>query len=244
MAKPKIFVGTLYAGEAEFEESCEAIKAQEQVDVTHHVIADLPEYEAHNELWNAWGKVRAAYDIFVKVDADTILNRNEALSDIYKLFQQPRVTGVQIKLHDYFSDQLISGLNAFSTEVQFQNSKKRLFADHADRNHDLVIKGEAVSHLAPIGWHCKYPAARQAYHYGLRRALKKQSDIVRRCASMWLKYRDDARAWALTGAMEAGWIYRNQFNYSDERFEKSLNDYQNDSERLIKVENYANAVTS
>ncbi|WP_227818027.1 glycosyltransferase family protein [Nitrogeniibacter aestuarii] len=233
MTAPRIFVGTLACGEAELEVCCSAIASQIGVQVTHRVISDQPEFEAHNLLWAAWGHAKADHDLFVKVDADTILNGDSALERIAALFADRRVTGAQMLLHDYFTDRLIAGLNAFSPRVEFRQASSRLFADHADRNHDLVLKGDATAHLAPIGWHCKFPHSRQAFHFGLHRALKKQREVISRCAEVWLQQRDEARAWALAGAMSAGWRMRNSHDYANDRFEKAFLRLKDDPARLV-----------
>ncbi len=239
MTSPRIFVGTLECGEAEFEECRAAIQGQLGVIVTHMVISNQPELEAHNQLWSAWATHKHDHDLMVKVDADTVLSRPTALKEISDLFDDPAVTGAQILLHDYFTDQLIAGLNAFSPVVEFKHSKSRLYADHADSNHGVVLKGDVVSHLAPIGWHCVAPHPRQAFHYGLHRELKKQRDVIRRCARAWLKNRDDARSWALIGAMAAGWRLRRHFDYGDKRFETAFQKFEAKGERESIVEDYA-----
>lgn len=201
VGQPRIFVGTLACGEAEFEECCKAIQEQAGVVVTHQVIADKSEYEAHNLLWAAWEIARPMHDLFVKIDADTILNRPTALSEIYGLFRDNnRVTGAQVSLWDYFTDSAINGLNAFSPRVKFRKSKSRLFADHADYGHDIVLKHEATAHLAPIGWHAKYPYARQAFHYGFHRLLKGQNDTIAKLITAYQLKGEDGRAWAVAGA--------------------------------------------
>ena len=124
MAK-KIFVGTLYSGESEFEACCKEIEKQIGVEVHQKVFSFLPEYAAHNELWSYWEKVKDNFDLFVKVDADTVLNDNFALLKISQLFNDIDVTGAQILLHDYFTDDLIAGLNVFSKQVIFKPSRRR-----------------------------------------------------------------------------------------------------------------------
>ncbi len=243
MTRPRIFVGTLACGEAEFEECCRAIRDQQQVTLTHHVISDQPEFEAHNQLWEAWADAKANYDLMVKVDADTVLSRATALAEIHTLFADPAVTGAQILLHDYFTDRLIAGLNAFSPAVTFRQSSSRLFADHADSNHNVVLKGKTVAHLAPIGRHCTYPHPRQAFHYGLHRTLKKQHDVIKQCASVWLAKRDEPRSWALVGAMAAGWRLKNHFDYGDNRFEAAFSHFEANLNRLAEIEDYAISLT-
>ena len=220
MKKPSIFVGTLYSNEAEFKESTLSINNQIDVDVKHEVISNLPEWKAHNLLWKTWEKLKNQFDLFVKIDADTILTRNTALKEVALLFRNPQITGVQILLHDYFTDDLIAGLNAFSPVVKFKPSKRKLYADHADYNHQTVLKGEHVSHLAPIGWHCKFPTNYQAFHFGFRRALKKQTGIIEKCAIAYQKYKDAARLFAIIGADSINCRNKNNFDYSDKMFHR------------------------
>lgn len=235
----RVFVGTLACGEAELPECRAAVAAQKGVSVTHHVIENLAELPAHNALWSAWSDAKVAHDLFVKIDADTVLARDTALAEIAALFADPDVTGAQILLHDYFTDRLIGGLNCFSRDVIFRQGTDRLFTDRVDAGHRKVLKGEPVRHLAPIGWHCRNPHPRQAFHFGLHRALKKQDDIVARCAQLWLLERDEARGWALAGALSVGWRLRRHFDYGDTRFESAFARLADRSERERRVEDFA-----
>ena len=241
MSAPRIFVGTLACGEAEFEDCCEAIAQQKNVLVHHHIISDLPEFDAHKKLWKDWSSQKQKFDLFVKVDADTVLSRNTALNEIHNLFSDPSVTGAQILLHDFFTNQLIPGLNAFSLSVSFRTSRNRLFADHSDYNHNVVLKGDAVKYLAPIGFHSPRPHPKQAFHFGLHRTLKKQYDILKRCSEVWLEQRDECRSWALTGALATNWWMKWGFDYESHLFQKMFLKFYNDSKRLEKVEKYASS---
>lgn len=235
----RIFVGTLACGEAEIDECGRAVAGQTGVAVTHEVIRDLPELEAHNALWQCWARRKADHDLFVKVDADTVLNRPTALAEIAALFADPGVTGAQILLHDYFTDAPIAGLNAFSREVTFRVGADRLFADRVDGNHRAVLKGEATRHLAPIGWHCRAPHPRQAFHFGLHRQLKRQADVIARMAQVWLRERDDARGWALAGARAAGWRLRRHFDYADPVFERAFERLREEPSLPALIETFA-----
>lgn len=238
MTNPRIFVGTLSCGEAEFDECVAVVAAQTGVSVTHHIIKNEPEFEAHNMLWAAWESQKHAHDLFVKIDADTVLNRDTALLEIYQLYIDPAVTGAQILLHDYFTDDVISGLNSFSPAVQFRPASKRLFADHADFGHNKVLKGDAVKHLAPIGWHGKNPSPSQAFHFGFHRKMKGQMEVLRKTAVAWLKYRDDARGYALAGAASAKWWMVGKTHYAAPRFQKCFAAVTNDYERIKLIEKF------
>lgn len=202
MTKPRVFVGTMYSREAEFCDSAQMVAQQQDlVSLYHHVVSDLPEAEAHNVLWSEWNRVKGNYDLFVKVDADTILRDYRAIADVWKLFENPRVTGAQLKLYDYFTDDLIAGLNFFTPQVVF-NTSPELYCDRVDTNHDIVMKGPAVAGmgLEPIGLHCKNPSDVQAFHFGMHRTLKNQLPTLRAVYAAYLRLGGRARALALVGA--------------------------------------------
>ena len=111
---PKVFVGTLYVNEPQFEKCCDAISSQKGVEVTHSIIKGKSELEAHNILWNQWNTVRSCYDMFVKVDADTVLREGVLQQAAELMTSDKRITGMQIPLHDYFTNVEIAGLNCFS----------------------------------------------------------------------------------------------------------------------------------
>lgn len=201
---PRIFVGTLESGEIEFSACRAAILAQTGIMVTHAVISGLPEHEAHNALWEKWNKNKSAHDLFVKVDADTVLIDNGALFRIWCLFSEdPSLSGAQIYLHDHFSDSLIAGLNAFTPSVIFTPSASRLRSDHADSGHTKVLKPNDLMHLAPIGIHAPTPGRDQSLFYGYHRWLKGQSETLRKVALAHQSQPNESRRDALIGAFTA-----------------------------------------
>ena len=245
MTNPRIFVGTLYSGEAEFGECCDLILQQKDVEVEHVVISHLPELEAHNALWAAWNAAKHCHDLFAKIDADTVLINGTALRRVFALFAADRrVTGAQLLLHDYFADQLIAGVNFFSPAVIFRKANNRLFCDRVDSNHDKVLKGDAVVYLAPIGYHCKYPHALQAFHFGLHRGLKKQHQVIGEVARAWQARQDEARMWALAGAMSASLWRRHSSDYTDAWLHKAFDRLKRDPSRLEKVKKFARRLQS
>lgn len=195
----------MFCGEEEFMESAAGIASQKGLaHYHHHVITGLPEAEAHNTLWSAWNDEKSNFDLFVKVDADTILRDENVIADVWQLFTSPRVTGAQFRLHDYFTDQLIAGLNFFTPIVTF-NTSPELYCDRVDGNHDIVLKGATVagSGLEPIGLHCKYPNDRQAFHFGLHRKLKGQTSTLKSVYEAYCHLGGRARSLALMGASVA-----------------------------------------
>lgn len=218
---PRVFVGTMYCGEGDFAECCKAVVKQRDVKVTHVVIADLPEREAHNRLWQAWRDAKADHDMFVKVDADTVLAHDEVLLEFWRMMQaNPRITGIQAPLLDYFTDGYINGLNCFSPRVTFRDTSDDLFCDRqVDTDHDIVVKsGGVTERLRHAGYHCYHATDRQAFHFGLHRALKNQRQVIELVKQAQQRHGDRQRALALAGADCAGAFTQGGFNYGDERF--------------------------
>lgn len=227
--RPRVFVATMFSGEGDFQEMLRAIHTQQNVDVTHFVVGGYNELEAHNSLWTTWRKNRPGHDLFVKVDADTVLVRPTILAEIWTEFKKnPRVTGMQAPLHDYMTDGLINGLNATDTRVTFNDSMDDLYCDrHVDTGHDIVLRdgsGLPVS-LVPIGRHCHLANDRQAFHYGVHRMMKGQRDTINRVHVAWSRDKDRIRAMVLIGAqLSHRFVQGHRFNYADIAFKASFED--------------------
>lgn len=197
-----------------------AIASQTGVEVNHEVIKDLQEHEAHNRLWLRWNELRESHDLFVKIDADTILADPDKLASIYSLFAADNdVTGAQIPLWDYFTDREILGLNVFSPAVYFVTTEDTLYCDrNVERGHKKVLRGEDVAHLAPAGFHCKHPHPHQAFHFGYHRMLKGQFEIIQATAQAWQNKGGEGRQWALVGAWMALRLKIKNPSYRNKRF--------------------------
>lgn len=235
---PQVFVGTMHCGEGDYDECSIAIHKQRGVALIHSVIEDLPEKEAHNALWESWRAVKATgFDMFVKVDADTVLAHDEVLLEFWHMMQaNPRITGIQAPLLDYFTDGYINGLNCFSNRVTFRNTADALFCDRqVDVDHDVVIKADAVAErLRPAGHHCYRTTDAQAFHFGLHRALKGQATVIDLVRQAYRRHNDRKRALALLGAQCAGTFTSGGFNYSDERFQQALAGVTHRYDELVK----------
>ncbi len=223
-----IFVGTMYCGEGDFRECCKAIAAQRGCAITHVVIADKPEKEAHNLLWKAWRDSKDSHDVFVKVDADTVLRSPDTLRLIYDQFKNDaRVTGLQAPLHDYMTDGHINGLNAFSPRVTFNDTRDDLYCDRAvDVGHDRVLREKSLPlDLVPAGNHCHFSSEIQSFHYGIHRMLKGQVSVMDRVFDAWIRHQDRVRFFAVIGArMAQRFANSRRFNYTDPELTASFDE--------------------
>lgn len=234
-----IFVGTMYTNEGDFQKCIEQIQAQEGVIVSHHLISGMKEKEAHNALWRAWRQAQSTHDLFVKIDADTVLASDRTLQQLSELFRNnSRLTAVQCPLHDYMTDGFINGLNAFSPRVIFNDTNDELYCDRVDTGHDQRLQSNQVpDYLRPAGFHCHYANEIQAFHYGVHRALKGQREIMNKVRIAWNYHGDEIRAYALIGEMMSSrFIMNRKFNYADvelqEAFEEAKSNYSTFIEQL------------
>lgn len=227
-ATPRILVGTLECGEAEFADCRSALAAQCGVRLSHFVVSGRAELAAHRALFEYWNEARGAFDLFVKVDADTVLRGEDALSRLWGLFRNDaEVTGAQVELHDYFSDGAIAGLNCFAPCVRFSLPGDELYCDRVrEEGHRRLLRvGDTVA-LSPIGDHCLSPHPRQAFHYGYRRMLKGQSGYLRALLSAWRRLGGEGRLWALVGARSAFLRPLTRTSYEDPEFRRLFEEVQ------------------
>lgn len=241
MTAPRIFVGTMYVAEGDFERCIARIREQRDVEVTHHIVSNMREKEAHNSLWKAWRDNKDSHSLFVKVDADTVLESELTLRFIWEQFNaNPRVTGLQAPLHDYMTDGLINGLNAFSPRVVFNDTRDELHCDRrVDVAHDIVLRSDDMPRqLIPAGFHAWHSTERQAFHYGLHRQLKNQTETIQRLFNAWNRAHDRIRGFAIMGSRVAhddAFLVGRCFNYNDPEFENAFREAEGSYDEFIKT---------
>ena len=227
----------MYTIEGDLESCIAAIRAQEGVVTSHVIISGLKEKEAHNALWRSWRDAQSSNDIFVKIDADTVLASKDTLRQLCELFASDRrITGVQMPLHDYMTDGFINGLNSFSTKVVFNDTKDELYCDRqVDTNHDRVLRDPNLPEcLRPAGLHCHHANEQQAFHYGLHRSLKGQSANLDKVLNAWKRDRDRIRGFALIGSrVSSEFVMSREFNYQDRQFTETFARVSKEYDRLI-----------
>lgn len=231
-------MGTLYSNESEFAESRGSLLKQENCFVTQYLIKDLREYDAHNLLWKLFNHRACSYDLIVKVDADTILKRNNIFQDVYTKLQEKKLDGVQLSLFDYFSQSSINGMGFFLPHVKFTPSKSRLFADRAvNRKVFNIGKNQNIGIDEDIGFHCRYPSVEQSYRYGFHRWRKKQYGLMGSVIENWIREQDTARGWALVGAINSQKRRWASVDYGTKHFQKLRDEINSDNnlENWIKA---------
>lgn len=171
MESIKLLVGTLYSSENEYDECIKSIANQSYTDFDHIIIKDLPNKEAHTTLFSSFLQSKDDYDFLIKVDADMVISDSQLFAKIVaKMAELPEIQILSIAVHDFFSDQLIYGLNTYRNTVRWDFAKENLFVDIPEVGRDGYLFDDRE--LAPAAVHCADPSPYQAFHYGVHRGLK------------------------------------------------------------------------
>jgi len=121
----RISVGTRYAGENEFKECVDSINRQKDVTFEHVIFKNLGNKEAPDTLYRTFMERSDEFDLLIKVDADTVLLDDHLFSNISQKFRENEwLELLQIRVRDFFSDQLIWGLNSFRSTVKWKPEKR------------------------------------------------------------------------------------------------------------------------
>jgi hypothetical protein len=229
-ACPRVFIGTMYCGENEIDQCIEAIFAQKNVDITHFRVDNKPEQAAHQTLYNKWNSVKSDYDMFVQIDADTVLTSDVSLHDLYNVLEakkQEDYTSIQTPLLDFLTDSLIYGLNCYSVDVQFVDVNSSLYCDRCTQNNKTFLLKTVY------GTHAPNPRFEQCFHYGVHRGLKNQRDKQQLVLSAYKKNPLKQRGYALIGFHVAKQL--KSFNYDDQEFIKFFKDVKDNYDHFVRL---------
>jgi len=231
----KVFVGTMYCGENEFDCSQQFVDEQKNVIISKYIIKNKPEHEAAKELYSTWNIVKCEYDFFVQVDADTILAHDYVFDNATQLLYShlsplrdntKTFTSLQAPLYDYLTNDYVMGLNVYSTQVEWDVNVDKLYTDRCTKNNKTMRTDnfkEFPKSLVPAGSHATRLSNVQAYHYGIHRGLKRQFDkrdkILRALQNLPVFISSMPRVFALQGFEDCEKFRgTNEFNYNDDKF--------------------------
>lgn len=167
----RLLILTLYSGENEYSSCLRSLESQEFSDFEQRILADLPNAEAHEQLYRTIMAERGNYDLFLKLDADMILADDEVLSDLVRVFEDhPGLDHLVVAVSDWMTDSLIIGAHLFSNRVRWHRHTETLYVDP-----DPVFPGIKLVVDSPprdLILHASDPSPLQAFHFGAHRALQ------------------------------------------------------------------------
>lgn len=169
--KPAILILSLYSGENEIEDSIASLEKQTYSLWSQEVFRFLPNAEAHKALYSRIMAAREEFDLFVKLDADVVLNRPTALSEMVQEFEKaPDLDHGIFGLADWASKQTILGLHCFSNRAFWPESEEAFFVDP---NPEIPGKRRIFrENPVPLASHMPNPSLAEAFLFGWHRALK------------------------------------------------------------------------
>lgn len=169
----KILVGILFSNEPQFNNCIDSIKNQiYPFHFEYFIISGLPKINAHDELYKQFTSNCHNFDIFIKLDADMVIKRNDFFDYVYHLFlNNKNVDWIRILVYDYFLQSNISGLNIYSNNVKWIKNHDNFFTD---RTLDMSSVKKHIGIDPKINWisHCENPTMYQAFNFGLHRSIK------------------------------------------------------------------------
>ena len=241
----RIFVGTLYSGENEFDDCVSSIKQQTYQNYSHFIFKNLPNQEAHTTLFTSFLEKKKEFDLLVKVDADMVLCSDSLFEKIaLKMKELPKLDVFSIAVLDFFTGQLINGLNTYRNTVKWNFEKETMFVDIPEVAPESTYYDR--TELAPAAIHCKNPSRYQAFHYGVHRGLK--SIAYQHSTTHWamlektwqnfLSTRDVRIGLAILGAalVYAGKFTKSDVDYTNPRVKMVLERYESMDSDEVKRE--------
>jgi hypothetical protein len=165
----------LAAGENERDQAIASVRAQTHKEYDLFVIENRPNKEAHEALYSRFMSSAGEFDIFFKLDADTVLVRNTAFAEVATFFAgSPDVELLLFELIDWYSDSLIPGLVITRNTARWPKHSDQLMVDSFVR---ITGKNVHVSdRQAALAIHSPDPSPLQAFRFGVHRAMKAIQD--------------------------------------------------------------------
>ena len=168
----KILIGTLYSGESQYSFQQVTLHNQTKTDWKQEIIEGLGEKEAHKRLYEYFISNDRFFDIFLKLDADMVFNKKNALFFIEKVFKNNvNLQHAIFPVLDWFSRKNIEGLHAYSKGCNWHiPPEEDLFVDPypSIEGKRLFFKNFPV----PFINHAPFPTEKEAFYFGLHRASK------------------------------------------------------------------------
>lgn len=248
----RLYIGTLYTIENEYDDCVQSINQQSYRNFDHFVFQNLPNKEAHARLFRSFLDQADIYDALIKVDADMVLSRTTLFAEIVaELETNPWAQVLSIAVHDFFSDELIWGLNAYRNTVRWDFNKETLFVDRPNLPKENYLTNN--SELAPAAYHCKNPSPYQAFHFGVHRGLKviQHGNTEQNESTSKSHFRTMERTWEHflragdvrlgLASLGAELAYQNKFtaedlNYSNPKMNQVLERYFSMNRRRLELE--------
>lgn len=167
----RILVGCLQCGENERGQSIDSVASQDYPDFHIEQFVDFTDIEGHNLLYQTFEKNAHAYDIFVKLDGDMVMEDDHTLARIADQYERsPNLDRLVIDLWDVPSVQFIPCLQTFSNRCRWPALTDPLHPDRAPQYPGAMLRLRGMSdfHIS----HMPNASDFQMFAYGIHSAIK------------------------------------------------------------------------
>jgi len=173
--RQRILVGMMACGENERDRAIEAVQGQTYGDYEFFLIENRPNKEAHEALYEKFTTSADRFQVFLKLDADMVLQRPTAFEEVANFFaKHPNVGLLLFELIDWYSDSLIPGIVIARSSARWPKHADRLMVDSY-----VTVPGRVVTvsnRDAALAVHSPDPSPIQAFRFGVHRAMKAIQD--------------------------------------------------------------------
>lgn len=205
----RILIITLHTIENEFDRCRQSIDSLEHDGIEHLVFSGLSKKEAHNRLYETFMSRSSEFDLFMKLDADMIIEDGKIIGVIETAFaRDPELDLLLIPVYDHFVNRELGGVNVYRNTVRWAMNKGHLFTDRSHLRETIRRRKTLDSRGKTWISHCKDPGNFQAFHFGFHRiakALQKDQKIAIRRKRNWKALRDVLTNFYLSGERRHAW---------------------------------------
>jgi len=233
----KVIVGTMYCGEKDLDKSIESVKEQNYKVEDHFIIKNLPENEAHYELYNTFKN--SDCDMLLKLDADMVLMNSDVIKNFVNQIRKGYMMS-SFMVNDFYTNRSLWGIHAYHKNVnipekKFFDNKKRLTPDRIG-----ITRKQKITNKKVVAWHCHHSGEKQSFHFGFHRLLKGQRDRCSEVLGHWKTNFDNINMKYCCLGMLVAYERKDMLGYSygedfDKIFENNKDRYKNISLKNLRV---------
>lgn len=201
-SNPKIYINTAYCGEEGFDDCVQSINNQMDVDITHHVVKDLPILDAFNEMYQSWEKVRSIYDYAIQLDADMRFKTETSLIEMIKSIPN-NYNHWLFPVYDWPTMSNIWGFHIYGPDLNWPELKNKYGPDKEQSlnpNHKFWSTNQNSSAYI---MHAEKFNMNQAFHLGWHRHIRQHKAYINNVGLINKRAPHIYRKWILDGAAAA-----------------------------------------
>jgi hypothetical protein len=166
----KLLILTLNSGEAALPQLIRQLARQTFQDFEHEIISGLPNRAAHARLYQTIMDRAAAFDLFLKLDADMTFRSETALADaLHAIDHHPDVQHFTFRVWDCFTEEETLGVHVFRSGVRWGEITDELFVDPDPPNVKQVLWDGPP---APFVNHGDVVSDFECFSFGVHKFLK------------------------------------------------------------------------